>query len=245
MSSTARVEPRTPWNTMPSPCRHKAAPSSPPARPRPQRASRGAAAPRRTPRRARAPNRLQHGTAYEGFSMTAALPPQALPRQGRTRRPDRVPMIVLLAALGLVILGFPRTVEAHAGPPIPHPLPGRTSCNSSTSPPVHNWYWTRISLPVQHGNPQNPDNSGAQFSLSDQCVLGQEPAWFGQGIPTYVIAAVTAQRTSDGCTITIAPNGYTDAVTPGCCSPPEIGSDTCTGPRGITNNHAGEPWPPQ
>ena len=41
---------------------------------------------------------------------------------------------------------------------------------------VNNWYWTEISLPVQRGDPQNPDNSGAQFAISDQCVLACQPA---------------------------------------------------------------------
>jgi hypothetical protein len=108
---------------------------------------------------------------------------------------------------------------------------------------VNNWYWTSISLPVQSGNPQNPDNSGAQFAISDQCALTQVPPWFGKGIPTYLIAAVAAEKTSGGCTITISQNTYTDAVTPGCCSPPGIGDKTCIGPWGITNN--GKPWPPQ
>jgi hypothetical protein len=42
---------------------------------------------------------------------------------------------------------------------------------------VNNWYWTSIPLPVQSGNPQDPDNSGAQFSISSQCVLAHQPAW--------------------------------------------------------------------
>jgi hypothetical protein len=107
---------------------------------------------------------------------------------------------------------------------------------------VNNWYWTSVSLPVQAGPPQNPDNSGAQFAISDQCVLSHEPAWFGKGIPTYLIATVTAEKTADGCRIVVAPGSYTDAVTPGCCAPPGIGSGTCTGPWGVTNDH--QPWPP-
>jgi hypothetical protein len=110
---------------------------------------------------------------------------------------------------------------------------------------VNNWYWTVVSLPVQKGDPQNPDNSGAQFAISDQCVLSHQPAWYGKGIPTYLIATVTAEKTSAGCKITIARNNYTDAVTPSCCAPPGIGSSTCAGPWGITNNHVGEPWPPR
>lgn len=108
---------------------------------------------------------------------------------------------------------------------------------------VNNWYWTSVSLPVQATSPQNPDNSGAQFAVSDQCVLSQEPAWYGKGIPTYLIATVTAAKTGDGCSITVAQSSYTNAVTPGCCSPPGIGSGTCTGPWGVTND--GQPWPPQ
>jgi hypothetical protein len=72
-----------------------------------------------------------------------------------------------------------------------------------------------------------------------------QPAWYGKGIPTYLIATVTAEKTSAGCTITITRNNYTDAVTPGCCAPPGIGGSTCAGPWGITNNHVGEPWPPR
>jgi len=110
---------------------------------------------------------------------------------------------------------------------------------------VNNWYWTSISLPVQKGDPQDPDNSGGQFAISDQCVLTCPPAWYGKGIQTYVIATVTAEKTSEGCKITIARNQFTVAVTPGCCSPPGIGGNTCTGPWGITNGHIGEPWPPR
>jgi hypothetical protein len=109
---------------------------------------------------------------------------------------------------------------------------------------VNNWYWTAVSLPVQKGDPQNPDNSGAQFAISDQCVLSHQPAWYGKGIPTYVIATVTAEKTPGECTVTIRRNSYTDAVTPGCCAPPGIGGHRCTGPWGVTNGHIGEPWPP-
>jgi len=107
---------------------------------------------------------------------------------------------------------------------------------------INNWYWTSVSLPVQTGPPQNPDNSGAQFAISADCVLSQEPAWFGKGIPTYLVAAVTAEKLGNGCGITVAQGTYTDAVTPGCCSPPGIGSGTCTGPWGVTNDQ--QPWPP-
>ena len=46
---------------------------------------------------------------------------------------------------------------------------------------VNNWYWTAVSLPVQKGDPQNPDNSGAQFAISDQCVLHISPPGMGKG----------------------------------------------------------------
>lgn len=111
---------------------------------------------------------------------------------------------------------------------------------------VNNWYWTSEILPVQKGPPQDPDNSGAQFMISNQCVLSQAPPVYGKGIETYKIATVTAQKSGTGeCLITIAQKPpYTDAVTPGCCAPPLPGmSNVCTGPWGITNNQ--QPWPPQ
>jgi len=97
---------------------------------------------------------------------------------------------------------------------------------------VNNWYWTVVSLPVQKGDPQNPDNSGAQFAISDQCVLSRQPAWYGKGIPTYLIATVTAENTSAGWTRTITRNNYTDAVTPSCCAPPGIGGQHLCRPVG-------------
>ncbi|MDD2769093.1 MAG: hypothetical protein PHT19_10175 [Methylococcus sp.] len=111
---------------------------------------------------------------------------------------------------------------------------------------VNNWYWTSENLPVQKGPPQNPDNSGAQFIVSDQCTLSQAPPVYGKGIETYEISTVTAQKTgTNECLITInAKQPYTDAVTPGCCAPPlqNMGS-VCAGPWGVTNNQ--QPWPPQ
>ena len=108
---------------------------------------------------------------------------------------------------------------------------------------VNNWYWTSEQLPVQV-NPQNPDNSGAQFMLSDQCSLSQAPPVYGKGIETYLIANVTSQSTSSGCQITIGEKKpWTDAVTPGCCAPPLTGmTNVCKGPWGVTNNQ--QPWPP-
>ncbi|QXP91160.1 hypothetical protein [Methylococcus capsulatus] len=111
---------------------------------------------------------------------------------------------------------------------------------------VNNWYWTSENLPVQKGPPQNPDNSGAQFMISDQCVLSQTPPVYGKGIETYEISTVTARKTgTNECLITVNENQpYTDAVTPACCAPPlqNMGS-VCTGPWGVTNNQ--QPWPPQ
>ncbi|QFY42413.1 hypothetical protein F6R98_07055 [Candidatus Methylospira mobilis] len=111
---------------------------------------------------------------------------------------------------------------------------------------VNNWYWTQTELPVQAESPQNPDNSGAQFAVSDSCTLTSSPAWYGKGIETYGIATVTAYKSTTGeCVITIDENQpYTDAVTPGCCAPPlpEM-ENVCTGPWGVTNN--GQSWPPQ
>ena len=111
---------------------------------------------------------------------------------------------------------------------------------------VNNWYWTSQQLPVE-ANPQNPDNSGAQFMLSDQCALSQTAPVYGKGIETYKIATVTAQQsaTGEGCLVTIGEQPpYTDAVTPGCCAPPLTGmANVCQGPWGVTNNQ--QPWPPQ
>ena len=51
--------------------------------------------------------------------MTAAVPGHARRRQGRTRCPDRAPMLLLLAARELiVVLGFAWTIDASAGSPI-------------------------------------------------------------------------------------------------------------------------------
>ncbi|QJD30807.1 glycoside hydrolase 64/thaumatin family protein [Methylococcus geothermalis] len=111
---------------------------------------------------------------------------------------------------------------------------------------VNNWYWTSEDLPVQKGPPQNPDNSGAQFMISDQCVLSQAPPVYGEGIETYKISTVTAQKKgTNECLITIDESQpYTDAVTPGCCAPPlQNMGNVCTGPWGVTNNQ--QPWPPQ
>lgn len=109
---------------------------------------------------------------------------------------------------------------------------------------VNNWYWTSVDLPVQ-ANPQNPDNSGAQFMLNDQCGLTTAPPAYGKGIETYKIARITAQKTASGCEINIDPSPpYTNAVTPNCCAPPISGfANVCTGPWGQTNN--GQAWPPQ
>ena len=106
---------------------------------------------------------------------------------------------------------------------------------------VNNWYWTSSYLPVQSGSPQNPDNSGAQFTVDGGCNLGESPAWYGQGIPTYRIASVSSGWSGSGCTIWVSQNDYTEAVTPGCCSPPGIGN-TCSNSYGQTNN--GMNWPP-
>jgi len=108
---------------------------------------------------------------------------------------------------------------------------------------VNNWYWASVNLPVQRGNPQNPDNSGGQFTVDGNCRLNMAPAWYGKGVPTWKIAHVTAQRAGHGCRIVVSSNDYTSAVTPGCCAPPGIGGNTCRGPYGRTNN--GKSWPPR
>ena len=90
---------------------------------------------------------------------------------------------------------------------------------------INNWYWTSENLPVQAGPPQNPDNSGAQFVVSDACTVSQSPPVYGKGIETYKVSTVTARKTgANDCLITISEKPpYTDAVTPGCCAPPSPG----------------------
>lgn len=104
---------------------------------------------------------------------------------------------------------------------------------------INNWYWTRHPHPVEELNPQNPDNSGGQFWFVDQTCnqLMHTAAWFGDGIQTYRVSAVSGSNQA-GCKITVAANDYTDSVTPGCCS-----YKNCPqGSYGQTNN--GLQWPP-
>ncbi|KAL6058995.1 Oligoxyloglucan reducing end-specific cellobiohydrolase [Balamuthia mandrillaris] len=116
---------------------------------------------------------------------------------------------------------------------------------------INNWYWTQEELPVQEGNGdgvhQNPDNSGAQFMLSDDCELSYEDPWFGLGIQTWLVADVQAAIDPESglCTVTISGNADTDSVTPDCCAPPLFESGVCddeTQTWGVTNN--GRSWPP-
>jgi len=107
---------------------------------------------------------------------------------------------------------------------------------------VNNWYWIQTSAPPQT-SPQNPDNSGAQFTIDKSCaVTGQAAPWSGKGIQTYLIANVSAAMSNGTCTVTISSNNYTNAVTPNCCAPPIFQSNVCTGPYGVTNT--GQSWPP-
>lgn len=105
---------------------------------------------------------------------------------------------------------------------------------------INNWYWTQSPYPVEQFGPQNPDNSGAQFWFSDASCssLQQQGPVFGDGIQTFLVSSVKGSNTGGSCTITVTPNAYTDAVTPGCCS-----WSTCSGPWGITNNPK-QKWPP-
>jgi hypothetical protein len=123
------------------------------------------------------------------------------------------------------------------------PFTGNFSSNS-LGIQVNNWYWVAKSTPVQSSPVQNPDNSGAQFLISSSCtIISQSPPVYGQGIPTYYISNVTAAMKTGVCEITVSKNPYTNAVTPGCCSPPGIGEGTCPqGTWGQTNN--GKQWPP-
>lgn len=111
---------------------------------------------------------------------------------------------------------------------------------------INNWYWGAVKAPIsgKSGN-QNPDNSGAQFAISHDCTISEKSkAWFGKGIETYKIATVSAALDNSGqCVVTVDAINYTDAVTPGCCSPPGIGSNNCSSDQwGQTANRLA--WPP-
>lgn len=128
-----------------------------------------------------------------------------------------------------------------------HTVTGDFSTLPGLGVQVNNWYWVATRRPVSKGsggNVQNPDNSGAQFVISAACAItDQAPPWFGKGIPTYSIAAVAAAQNQGHCTLTVSANGYTGAVTPGCCAPPGIGTKTCLSSQwGQTAN--GTQWPP-
>ena len=108
---------------------------------------------------------------------------------------------------------------------------------------VNNWYWIQTPAPAQK-SPQNPDNSGAQFTINNNCTItGKSAAWYGKGIQTFLIAKVSAAITNGNCVITISKNSYTNAVTPNCCAPPIFKTHVCKGPYGVTNT--GQSWPPQ
>lgn len=85
---------------------------------------------------------------------------------------------------------------------------------------VNNWYWIDDSSPPS-ANPQNPDNSGAEFYINNACKITSEtPPWSGKGVPTYTIANVTTNGEANNCILTITKNAMTEQVTPNCCAPP-------------------------
>jgi hypothetical protein len=111
---------------------------------------------------------------------------------------------------------------------------------------VNNWYWVASRTPVQKGPPQNPDNSGAQFMINSNCeITSTTKPVYGAGIETYLIVDVTSMKGHNGeCVVSINENAYTNAVTPTCCAPPNIGSNTCSSNQwGMTAN--GKKWPPK
>ncbi|HLB56647.1 MAG TPA: hypothetical protein VJK30_04905 [Coxiellaceae bacterium] len=108
---------------------------------------------------------------------------------------------------------------------------------------VNNWYWIQPPAVPPQKSPQNPDNSGEQFAINNNCVItGKSAAWFGKGIQTDLIANISAAMSSGTCVITVASNSYTKAVTPNCCAPPTFSTNVCTGPYGATQT--GQQWPP-
>ena len=108
--------------------------------------------------------------------------------------------------------------------------PGKTGPYSISSSPfglqVNFWYWAQTAY-MNHaigtwsctqGQCNNPDNSGAQFTLGSGCTIAsQTPPVYGVGKETYIIADVSAGMQSGDCVITIKSNQYTACVTPNCC----------------------------
>jgi hypothetical protein len=91
---------------------------------------------------------------------------------------------------------------------------------------VNFWYWAQTPY-VSHsigtwscmqGQCNNPDNSGAQFTLGSDCTIAsQSPPVFGVGKETYIIADISAAMQGGDCVLTIKPNQYTGCTTPACC----------------------------
>lgn len=109
---------------------------------------------------------------------------------------------------------------------------------------VNFWYWCQepdVPVgPADGDKPQNPDNSGGQFKLEADCSFTTQPAVYGKGIETYVIADVTSAMEDGVCVVTISSNEYTGCVTPNCCSPIP-GTGQCPD---ITPRQYACPYPP-
>ncbi|MGB5811953.1 MAG: hypothetical protein WBG86_15545, partial [Polyangiales bacterium] len=100
---------------------------------------------------------------------------------------------------------------------------------------VNFWYWARApdadhaigTWSCPQGQCNNPDNSGAEFTLGADCsIASRSPAVFGVGKETYVVADVAAAMENGDCVVTIKPNQYTACVTPSCCD--FFGPGTCS-----------------
>jgi hypothetical protein len=149
-------------------------------------------------------------------------------------------------ANGNTLTIFAKTTQQNIAVGIQANFSGDFSAMPGIGIQVNNWYWAAVKAPVsgQSGD-QNPDNSGAQFAIGADCTISEKSkAWFGKGIETYEIATVSAVLDNSGqCVVTVGAINYTDAVTPGCCSPPGIGSDNCSSDQwGQTANKLA--WPP-
>jgi len=91
---------------------------------------------------------------------------------------------------------------------------------------VNFWYWAQTAelnhaigtWSCPQGQCNNPDNSGAQFTLGAGCSIAtQTPPVFGVGKETYIITDISAALQNGDCVITIKPNQYTACTTPSCC----------------------------
>ena len=134
---------------------------------------------------------------------------------------DSAPACIFADPQKLVSLFNPDQQSVGPGRSGPYAIPG-----GEFGLQINFWYWAQTAY-MEHaigtwscsqGQCNNPDNSGAQFTLGAGCTIAsQSPPVFGVGKETYIIADVSAAMENGDCVLTIKPNQYTKCVTPDCC----------------------------